>query len=72
MGHYWRNWDELINDILLWTPSYGRAKAGQLAKTYIQQLCADIGCSLEDLPGAMDDREEWHERVREICIGGVT
>ncbi len=29
MGHCWRSWDELIRDVLLWTPSYGRAKAGR-------------------------------------------
>ena len=58
-GHWWRSKDELISDILLWTPSHGRAKAGRLARTYIQQLCADTGYSLEDLPGAMDDRDGW-------------
>ena len=26
-GHYWRSKDELISDILLWTPSYRRVKA---------------------------------------------
>ena len=30
-GHCWRSRDELISDILLWTPTYGRAKAGQPA-----------------------------------------
>ena len=44
-GHCWRSRDELISDVLLWTPSYGRAKAGQPAWTYIQQLCEDTGCS---------------------------
>ena len=57
-GHCWRSRDELISDILLWTPSHRRAKAGWSARTYIQQLCADSGCSLEDLPEAMDDRVE--------------
>ena len=37
--------------------SYGWAKAGRPDRTYIQQLCADTGCSLEDLPGVMDDRD---------------
>ena len=55
----WRSRDELISDILLWTPSHGRAKAGWPARTYIQQLCAGTVCSLEDLPGAMDDKEGW-------------
>ena len=26
-GHCWRSKDELISDVLLWTPTYGRAKA---------------------------------------------
>ena len=56
-GHSWRNRDELISDVLQLTPSHGWAKAGRPARTYIQQLCADTGCSLEDLPEAMDDRE---------------
>ena len=69
--HCWRCGDELISDILLWTPSHVQAKAGWPARTYIQQLCADTGCSLEDLPGVMNDREGWQERVREICAGSM-
>ena len=65
-GHSWRSRDELISYILLWTPTYGRAKAGRPARTYIQQLCEDTGCSPEDLPEAMNDREKWRERVRDI------
>ena len=57
---------ELISDVLLWTPTHGRAKAGRPARTYIQQLCEDTGCCPEDLPRAMNDREEWRERVRDI------
>ena len=71
-GHCWRCRDKLISDILLWTPSHVWAKAGWPARTYIQQLCADTVCSLEDLLGAMDDREGWWERVQEICAGGMT
>ena len=47
-------------------PTHGRAKAGPPARTYIQQLCEDTGCCPEDLPRAMNDREEWRERVRDI------
>ena len=65
-GHCWRSRDELIRDVLLWIPTHGRAKAGRPARTYIQQLCEDTGCCPEDLPGAMNDREEWRERVRDI------
>ena len=39
------------------TATHGQAKARWPARTYIQQLCADTGCSLEDLPGAMDERK---------------
>ena len=52
-GHCWRSRDELISDVVLWTPTYGRAKAGRPARTYIQQLCEDSGCSPEDLPEAI-------------------
>ena len=62
VGHCWRSRDELISDVLLWTPSYGRAKVRRPACTYIQQLCEDPGCSPEDLPEAMNDREGWRER----------
>ena len=34
-GHCWRSRDELVSDVLLWTPSQGRAKAGRPARTYI-------------------------------------
>ena len=65
-GHCWRSRDELIRDVLLWIPKHGRAKAGRPARTYIQQLCEDTECCPEDLPRAMNDREEWRERVRDI------
>ena len=71
-GHCWRSKDELISDVLLWTPTCGRAKAGQPAQTYIQQLCEDTGCSPEDLPEAMNNREKWWERVRDIRAGSTT
>ena len=64
--------DELIRDVLLWTPTHGRAKAGRPARTYIQQLCEDTGCCPEDLPEAMNDREKWRERVRDICVTSTT
>ena len=71
-GHCWRSRDELISDVLRWTPSHGRAKAGRPARTYIQQLRGDTGCSPEDLPDAMNDRERWRERVRDIRADGTT
>ena len=72
VGHCWRSRDELISNILQWTPSHGRAKARWPARTYIQQLCAGTGCCLEDLLGVMDNRDRWWERVREIRAGSAT
>ena len=71
-GHCWRSRDELISDVLLWTPTYGQAKAGRPARTYIQQLCEDTRCSHEDLPEAMNNRAKWRERVRDIRAGSMT
>ena len=70
-GHCWRSRDELISDVLLWTPSHGRAKAGRPARIYIQQLCEDTTCSPGDLPEAMNDRERWQERVKDLHAGGT-
>ena len=71
-GHCWRSRDELIRDVLLGTPTHGRAKAGRPARTYIQQLWEDTGCCSEDLPEAMNDWEEWRERVRDIRVTSTT
>ena len=68
-GHCWRSRDKLISDVLLWTPC--RAKAGRPARTYIQQLREDTGCSPEDLTEAMNDREKWRDRVCDIRAGGA-
>ena len=51
-GHCWRSSDELLSDVLLWTPTHGRAKARRPARTFFQQLCEDTGCCPEDLPRA--------------------
>ena len=71
-GHCWRSRDELISDVLLWTPTHGRAKAGRPARTYIQQLCENTGCCPEELSEAMNDREKWRERVRDIHATSTT
>ena len=68
-GHCWRSRDELISHLLLMNPSHGRAKP---PRTYGQQLCENTECSPEDLPKAMNDREEWRERLRNIHAGGTT
>ena len=70
-GHCRRSGYELIRELLLWTPTYGRAKTGRLTRTYIQQLCEDTECSTEDLPEAMNDWMKWRERVRDIHASGT-
>ena len=42
-GLFWISINELISDVLQWTPS---------------QFCADTECSVEDLLVPMDDRDE--------------
>ena len=69
-GYCWRSRDELISDVLLWTPTYGRANAGRPAETYIQQLCDDSGYSPKDHSEARN-REKWRERVRDIRASGM-
>ena len=72
VGHCRRSRDELISDVLLWAPSHGRAKVGRPARTYIQQLCVDTECSLEDMAEAMDNRGVWWVRVRNIRADSAT
>ena len=71
-GHCWRSKDKIVSDGLLWTPAYGQSKAGRPAQTFIQQLCDDTGCNPEDLPKAMNDRDTWRERVRDIHASRTT
>ena len=71
-GHCWRSKDEIVSDVLLWTPAYGQSKAGRPTRTFIQQLCDDTGCKPEDLPEGMNDRETWRERVRDIRASRTT
>ena len=37
-GHCWRSRDKLISDVLLWTPTYGRARTGRPARTYYVRI----------------------------------
>ena len=71
-GHCWRSRDELISDVLHWNPIFGRVKAGRPARTCIQQQCEETECSPKYLSEAMNDREKWRERVRDIRAGGTT
>ena len=50
---------------------HGQAKVEWPARPYLQQLCTDTGCSMEDLSREMDDRDEWWERVKEFRASGT-
>ena len=54
------------------SPTPGRAIVDPPARTYLLKHCADTRCSLEDLPGAMNNRDGWSERVREIHTVSAT
>ena len=71
-GHCWRSKDWLISDVLPWTLSHGCASVGRPTRIYLQQLCVDTWYRLEDLPEAMDNRDEWQEGVWEICASSST
>ena len=58
---------EIIRDLLLWTIVYGRSHVSRPTKIYIDQLCEDTGCQLNDPPGVMDDREGWRESHGTPC-----
>ena len=45
-----------MSDVHPWAPHMNKKRQDDLLE---QQLCADTGCNLEDLPEAMEDREEW-------------
>ena len=54
-----------MGDVFQQIPSHERASVSRPAKTYLHKICVDMGCSLEELLGEMDDREGWKERERE-------
>ena len=70
--HRWRSKDELISDIFLCVTSHGWQKAGRPAKTYIKRSVPIKEGSLEYQPGAIDDRERWWLRFREIRASRTT
>ena len=63
-GHCRRSREELIMDVLLSTPSHGRAKVGRPARTYILKLWG---------PSGSDERYwGWREKAGDIRADGPT
>ena len=56
-GHSGRIKDELISDVLRRTLHTDEQGLGDQLEPILQQPCTDTGCGVEDLPGAMDDRD---------------
>ena len=65
-GHCLRHKEELAGDLLLWQPSHGHTSIGRPKSNYVDQLCADTGLHIEDLPAAMMERKEWRKRVMDV------
>ena len=61
--HCWRNKDELASDLLLWNPKNSKRSRGRPRKSYIDQLIEDTMLKIEELPTAMNDRNEMQLRV---------
>ena len=62
MWYFQKGKDEHKSDVLLWTLTHGCTSIGWPARIYLSQFYADIGCSLEDLLGSVNDRDWWRER----------
>ena len=64
-GHCWRSKNELVSDVLLWTPKHGQRSRGRPAKTFVDQMVEDTECEVEELINLIENRNEWKKRVFE-------
>jgi len=71
IGHCWRNKNEIISDTLLWKPSHGYNSVGRPMKTFVDQIMSDTGLTIEELPTAMTNRNEWKELVKRIRASSI-
>ena len=68
-AHCYRSEEEIIKDVLLWTPNHGTTKLELPKKTYVKHICDDTGLTTEELNTSMKDRTTWKnifESAREI------
>ena len=66
-GHCWRRKDKRTHKRCTPVDPFTQKSKGWTTSKNLY-----TACSLEDLPGAIDDRDGWQERVKEICAGSVT
>ena len=71
-GHCWRSKNEVISDLFLWEPKYGKSSIGGQARTFVDLLETDTGVRRDCLPAAMDDRVGWRKRAMGGRGGGST
>ena len=63
-GHCYRSEEEIIKDVLLWTPNHGTTKLGRWRKSYVKQLCDHTGLTTKELKIAMKDRTTWTKLLK--------
>ena len=64
-GYCRRSNNELVSDVLLWTPKNGKRSRVRPAKKFVDQMVEDTECEVEELINLMDNRDEWKKRVLE-------
>ena len=52
-------------EVFLWNLQHRQVSVSRPKIIYQQQFCPDTGCWLEDLPGAIADKNQWAERERD-------
>ena len=55
-----------MRNTCLWTPLHWWASVGLPARTYLQQICRNTGCRLEELSEVMDGWDRWRERGKSV------
>ena len=51
--------DELISDILPWTPTHGHTSIDPLAKSYFHLLCGNTEYRVDNLLRSIVNRDGW-------------
>ena len=58
--------NELISDVLRWTPTIRHSSVSRLRKIYTNLVCTDTGSRLENLPRAIADRDARKRKSRDF------
>ena len=54
---------QLVSDLLLWSPNHGKGPVGRPSITYIDQRCRDTECPPNHLPVLLQGRDRWGDRL---------